>query len=91
MEVVLNSTENSHLFFTNGDLGFRKVENRGELFTEIHIDGFSKSYDIGNPDLLVFSKLIEIPSQDITQIKLDRFESRSYFVRLKLNNDQSLI
>ena len=28
------------------------------------------------------------PSQDITQIKLDRFESGSYFVRLKLNNGQ---
>jgi hypothetical protein len=90
LEVVLNSTENSHLFFTNGDLGFRKVENRGELFTEIHIDGFSKSYDIGNPDLPVFSKLIETPSQGITQIKLERFESGSYFVRLKLNNGQYL-
>ena len=49
------------MFFTNSDLEFRKVENRDELFTEIHVDGFSKSYDIGNPDLPVFSKLIEVP------------------------------
>ena len=28
------------------------------------------------------------PSQGIAQIKLDRFESGSYFVRLKLNNGQ---
>ena len=49
LNVILNSKENSHLFFTTGDLGFRKVENRGELFTEINVDGFSKSYDIGNP------------------------------------------
>jgi len=62
LDVISNSTENSHLFFTTADVGFRKIENRGELFTEIHVDGFSKSYDIGNPDLQVFSKLIEIPS-----------------------------
>ena len=62
LDVILNSKESSHLFFTNSDLEFRKVENRGELFTEIHVDGFSKSYNIGNPDLPVFSKLIEIPS-----------------------------
>ena len=30
------------------------------------------------------------PSQDIAQIKLDLFESGSYFVRLKLNNGQYL-
>ena len=62
LDVILNTKENSHLFFTNSDLEFRKVENKGSLFTEIHVDGFSKSYDIGNPDLPVFSKLIEIPS-----------------------------
>ena len=62
LDVISNSRENSHLFFTTADVGFRKIENRGELFTEIHVDGFSKSYDIGNPDLPVFSKLIEIPS-----------------------------
>jgi len=62
LDVILNTKENSHLFFNNSDVGFLKVENKGELFTEIHVDGFSKSYDIGNPDLPVFSKLIEIPS-----------------------------
>ena len=61
LDVILNSKENSHLFFNTSDVEFRKVENKGELFTEIHVDGFSKSYDIGNPDLPVFSKLIEIP------------------------------
>ena len=61
LNVIINTKENSHLFFTNSDLEFREVENKGELFTEIHVDGFSKSYDIGNPDLPVFSKLIEVP------------------------------
>ena len=61
LAVILNSKENSHLFFTVSDLEFQKVENKGELFSEIHVDGFSKSYDIGNPDLPVFSKLIEVP------------------------------
>lgn len=62
LDVIINSKKNSHLFFTVSDLEFHKVENKGELFTEIHVDGFSKSYDIGNPDLPVFSKLIEVPS-----------------------------
>ena len=62
LDVILNSKENSHISFNISDVEFIKTENRGELFTEIHVDGFSKSYDIGNPDLPVFSKLIEIPS-----------------------------
>ena len=62
MDVISNSKENSHISFNTGNVEFIKTENRGELFTEIHVDGFSKSYDIGNPDLPVFSKLIEIPS-----------------------------
>lgn len=70
LDVISNSTENSHLFFTTADVGFRKIENRGELFTEIHVDGFSKSYDIGNPDLPVFSKLIEIPSSGDISISI---------------------
>ncbi|GIR13182.1 MAG: hypothetical protein CM15mP23_17570 [Cryomorphaceae bacterium] len=61
LDVIKNTKVYSHLFFTNSDLEFRKVENKGELFTEINVDGFSKSYDIGNPDLPVFSKLIEVP------------------------------
>ena len=61
LDVISNSKENSHISFNTGNVEFIKTENRGELFTEIHVDGFSKSYDIGNPDLPVFSKLIEIP------------------------------
>ena len=62
LDLISNSKKDSHLFLTIGDLEFLKTENRGELFTEIHVDGFSKSYDIGNPDLPVYSKLIELPS-----------------------------
>ena len=69
LDVILNTKENSHLFFTTSDLEFRKVENKGELFTKIHINGFSKSYDIGNPDLPVFSKLIEVPKEHILKTR----------------------
>ena len=40
LDVIYNSNQNSHLLFNNGNLEFHKVENRGELFTEINFDGF---------------------------------------------------
>ncbi len=70
LDLISNSKKDSHLFLTIGDLEFLKTENRGELFTEIHVDGFSKSYDIGNPDLPVYSKLIELPSSGDVSISV---------------------
>ena len=70
LDVISNSKENSHISFNTGNVEFIKTENRGELFTEIHVDGFSKSYDIGNPDLPVFSKLIQIPSSGDVSISI---------------------
>ena len=76
LDVILNSKDKSHFFFNVSDIGFRKVENRSALFTEINIDGYSKSYDIGNPDLPVFSKLIEIPNNgDVTISIVNNTES----------------
>ena len=69
-DIISNSKKASHLLLTIGDVEFRNTENRGELFTEIHIDGFSKSYDLGNPDLPVYSKLIEIPSNGDVSISI---------------------
>ena len=70
LDVISNSKENSHISFNTRGVEFIKTENRGELFTEIHVDGFSKSYDIGNPDLPVFSKLIQIPSSGDVSISI---------------------
>ena len=70
LDLISNSKKDSHLFLTIGDLEFLKTENRGELFTEIHVAGFSKSYDIGNPDLPVYSKLIELPSSGDVSISV---------------------
>ena len=70
LDVIYNSNQNSHLFFNNGNVEFHKVENRGELFTEINFDGLSKSYDIGNPDLPVYSKLIEVPDDGSISISV---------------------
>ena len=61
LDVVLNSVETSHLVFTNGDLEFSSVENRDGFFTQFNVEGLTKSYDLGNPDLPVYSKLIELP------------------------------
>jgi hypothetical protein len=60
-EVHSNNPNSFHLSFTNGEIDLGTLENKEGLFTEIHIDGLTKSYDLGNPDLPVFSKLIEIP------------------------------
>ena len=70
LDLISNSKKDSHLFLTIGDVEFLKTENKGELFTEIHVDGFSKSYDIGNPELPVYSKLIEIPSTGDVSISI---------------------
>ena len=70
LDLISNSKKDSHLFLTIGDLEFLKTEHRGELFTEIHVDGFSKSYDVGNPDLPVYSKLIELPSSGDVSISV---------------------
>ena len=60
-EVHSNSPNSFQLSFTNGDMNLEVIEKKGGLYTEIHIDGLTKSYDVGNPDLPVYSKLIEIP------------------------------
>ena len=60
-KVHSNNPNSFHLSFTNGEIDLGTLENKEGLFTEIHIDGLTKSYDLGNPDLPVFSKLIEIP------------------------------
>ena len=70
LDVIYNSNQNSHLLFNNGNVEFHKVENKGELFTGINFDGLSKSYDIGNPDLPVYSKLIEVPADGSISISV---------------------
>ena len=77
LDIISNSKENSHISFNTRGVEFIKTENRGELFTEIHVDGFSKSYDIGNPDLPVFSKLIQIPSSGDVSISCLLYTSPS--------------
>lgn len=61
LDVISNTPEFSYLVLNNGGIDFRLTENKVGWFTEIEVDGFSKSYDIGNPDLPVYTKLIEIP------------------------------
>ena len=60
-EVYSINPTSFHLSFTNGELNLGTLENKDGLFTEILIEGLTKSYDLGNPDLPVFSKLIEVP------------------------------
>ena len=40
LDVIYNSNQNSHLLFNNSDLEFHKVENKGELFTELMLMDF---------------------------------------------------
>jgi len=49
--------------FTNSisAINFESIATKEGEFTELHISGFNKSFEIGMPDLPVINKLVEIP------------------------------
>ncbi len=55
---------------------FNTVSTRNGNFTEISVDRFSKSYDLGNPDLPVTSKLIEVPSGAEVKIHILSYQEK---------------
>jgi hypothetical protein len=59
-----------HLSFTISEIELSSIANRDELYTQLTVAGCTKPYDIGNPDLPVFSKLIEVPSTGDISIEL---------------------
>jgi hypothetical protein len=61
LQLITNSSTSSQFIFETGVLYPNNLEFRGEFFTNLEMQGMTKSYDIGNPDLPVFTKLIEVP------------------------------
>lgn len=80
VDVVDVSSQNIQVTFNNGDVNLSSVEFKGGTFSKIHVDGLTKSYDVGNPDLPVYSKLIEVPPTG--EIKVSILDENSTVIDL---------
>ena len=68
---TLSSNLNSlHLKYFTGEIQFDRASTNVDVFTQITAAGLTKSYDIGNPDLPVYSKLIEVPSDGEISVQI---------------------
>ena len=65
INTLLSSSSKLHLNFTTGEVNMSTISINDERYSNISVEGLTKSYDIGNPDLPVFSKLIEVPSSGV--------------------------
>jgi len=69
INTLLSSSSKLHLNFTTGEVNISAISINDERYSYISVEGLTKSYDIGNPDLPVFSKLIEVPSSGAIIVK----------------------
>lgn len=70
INTVLSTSSQLHLSFTTSEIELTSISNRDEVYTQLTVAGCTKPYDVGNPDLPVFSKLIEVPSTGNISIEL---------------------
>jgi hypothetical protein len=69
--VALHNTEHSSVIeFSTSEVEFETIENRGELYTRIIAQGMTESYDLGMPNLPVFTKLIEVPVDGAVSVEI---------------------
>ena len=61
VNTLLSNSNQLHLNYNSGELVFEITSDGENTYTQLIVDGLTKSYAIGNPDLPVFSKLIEVP------------------------------
>ena len=73
---LLSSAKQLHLEYKNGALQLDRVTHENDVFSQIIINGLTKPYDIGNPDLPVFSKLIEVPSNGEISIEVLSYDDQ---------------
>lgn len=59
--IMKNELTGISLLVTTNDLHVSDVVTSGETFSRISIDGYYPSYEVGNPELPVMVKMIEIP------------------------------
>jgi hypothetical protein len=62
VNTLLSNSNQLHLNYSTGELVFDRTSINDATYTQILVNGLTKSYDIGNPELPVFSKLIEVPT-----------------------------
>ena len=62
VNTLLSNSNQLHLNYSTGELVFDRISVNDATYTQVLVNGLTKSYDIGNPELPVFSKLIEVPT-----------------------------
>tara|TARA_B110000444_G_scaffold164547_1_gene153773 strand:+ start:141 stop:3491 length:3351 start_codon:yes stop_codon:yes gene_type:complete len=80
LQLLENTSRSSQFIFQTGALEFKTSEFQNDYFTLLEMEGMTKSYDIGNPDLPVFTKLIEVPAEG--DISIDIFQKN--FIEIDL-------
>ena len=62
VNTLLSNSNQLHLNYSTGELVFDRISINDATYTQVLVNGLTKSYDIGNPELPVFSKLIQVPT-----------------------------
>ena len=61
VQMVSSTSTGFHLEYTSGEIQVDRVYTNSANYSRLTVLGLTKPYDIGNPDLPVLSKLIEVP------------------------------
>ena len=72
--VVSKSTQNLTVKSSLASLYFSEKETKGGNYTLLEAKGLIKTFDMGNPDLPVISKLIEVPQDANVIIKIVSYD-----------------
>lgn len=81
-KIIIN--EENRFVFVNSFEGFYLSEEKTKdgLYAKLSIPGYFSNNDIGNPDLPVFTKLIEIPNSANVEVNIIKYEEQI----IQLNN-----
>jgi len=53
-----------------------EINSGGNNYVQLSIDGFSRTYNIGQPDLPVLTKLIEVPQNAVAKVKVISYDEQ---------------
>ncbi len=80
IEITEIATNGFTLSITINDIDFKKEKLNGQSFIGLYIDDFGKSLDIGNPQLPVLKRLMELPED--ANYKIEILEQTSKLLNL---------
>ena len=80
VQLVSSTSTGFHLEYTSGEIQVDRVYTNSANYSRLTVLGLTKPYDIGNPDLPVLSKLIEVPLHG--EITFEVFNSKQKIVDL---------